>query len=67
MDSAEVAIAIEAKKLLDLKGALTRVVSVPSFELLMALSAEDRDRLLKLRRNPQTGFNPNIDSRDCLP
>ncbi len=32
-----------------------------------SLTAEDRDRLLKLRRNPQTGFNPNIDSRDCLP
>ncbi len=42
----EVAIAVEAKKLLDLKGALTRVVSVPSFELLMAQSPEDRATII---------------------
>ncbi|WP_329709461.1 hypothetical protein [Vineibacter terrae] len=32
-----------------------------------SLTAEDRDRLARLRQNPQTGFDPNIDSRDCLP
>jgi len=31
-----------------------------------SLTAEDRDRLAKLRQNPQTAFNPNIDSSDCL-
>jgi transketolase len=38
----EVAIAVEAKKLLDAQGVLTRVVSVPCSELLMAQSSNDR-------------------------
>src|SRR4051812_44385978 len=38
----EVAIAVDAKKLLDAQGVLTRVVSVPSFELFAAQSAADR-------------------------
>jgi transketolase len=38
----EVAIAVEAKKLLDAKGVLTRVVSVPCFELLAAADADTR-------------------------
>jgi len=42
----EVAIAVEAKKLLDAKGALTRVVSVPSFELFAASDAAARRTLI---------------------
>jgi len=38
----EVSIAVEAKKLLDAKGVLTRVVSVPSFELFAAADAATR-------------------------
>ena len=38
----EVAIAVDAKKLLDAQGVLTRVVSVPSLELFAAQSAGDR-------------------------
>jgi transketolase len=38
----EVAIAVEAKKLLDAKGVATRVVSVPSFELLALSDAATR-------------------------
>jgi transketolase len=38
----EVAIAVEAKKLLDAQGVLTRVVSVPSFELFAASDAAAR-------------------------
>jgi len=38
----EVAIAVEAKKLLDARGVLTRVVSVPCFELLAAADADTR-------------------------
>ena len=38
----EVPLAIEAKKLLDAKGVATRVVSVPSFELLAALPDDKR-------------------------
>jgi len=42
----EVAIAVEAKKLLDAQGALTRVVSVPSFELFAASDAAARRTLI---------------------
>jgi transketolase len=42
----EVAIAIEAKKLLDAQGVLTRVVSVPSFELFAASDAAARRTLI---------------------
>ena len=38
----EVAIAVEAKKLLDAQGVLTRVVSVPCIERLMAQPSEER-------------------------
>jgi transketolase len=38
----EVSIAVEAKKQLDAKGVLTRVVSVPSFELFAAADAATR-------------------------
>jgi transketolase len=38
----EVSIAVEAKKLLDAKGVLTRVVSVPSFELFAAADPATR-------------------------
>ena len=38
----EVPIAVEAKKLLDARGVLARVVSVPCFELFMALKPEAR-------------------------
>jgi transketolase len=38
----EVAIAVEAKKLLDAQGVLTRVVSVPCVERLMAQAPEER-------------------------
>jgi transketolase len=38
----EVAIAVEAKKLLDAQGVLTRVVSVPSMELFAAQDAAER-------------------------
>jgi transketolase len=38
----EVSIAVEAKKLLDAQGVLTRVVSVPSFELFAAADAATR-------------------------
>jgi transketolase len=38
----EVSIAVEAKKLLDAQGVLTRVVSVPSMELLMAQAPDVR-------------------------
>ena len=38
----EVAIAVDAKKLLDAQGILTRVVSVPCIELLMAQSSQQR-------------------------
>ena len=38
----EVSLAVEAKKLLDAKGIATRVVSVPSFELLAALPDDKR-------------------------
>jgi transketolase len=38
----EVSIAVEAKKLLDAQGVLTRVVSVPSFELFAAQAPEAR-------------------------
>ncbi|MEA2877179.1 MAG: transketolase [Hyphomicrobiales bacterium] len=42
----EVAIAVEAKKLLDAQGVLTRVVSVPSFELFAASDAAARRTLI---------------------
>jgi transketolase len=42
----EVAIAVEAKKLLDAEGALTRVVSVPCIELLMAQPAQERAAII---------------------
>jgi transketolase len=42
----EVAIAVEAKKLLDAQGVLARVVSVPSFELFAAQSAADRATII---------------------
>ena len=42
----EVAIAIEAKKLLDAQGVRTRVVSVPSFELLAAADAATRRSII---------------------
>jgi transketolase len=42
----EVAIAVDAKKLLDAQGVLTRVVSVPSFELFAASDAAARRTLI---------------------
>jgi len=42
----EVALAIEAKKLLDAKGIATRIVSVPSFELLAALPDDKRRAII---------------------
>src|SRR5258708_7740187 len=42
----EVSIAVEAKKLLDAKGVLTRVVSVPSFELFAAADAATRHAVI---------------------
>jgi transketolase len=42
----EVAIAVDAKKLLDAQGVLARVVSVPSFELFAAQSASDRAAII---------------------
>ena len=42
----EVAIAVDAKKLLDAQGVLARVVSVPSFELFAAQSAQDRAAII---------------------
>jgi transketolase len=42
----EVAIAVDAKKLLDAQGVLARVVSVPSFELFGAQSSADRAAII---------------------
>jgi transketolase len=42
----EVAIAVDAKKLLDAQGVLARVVSVPSFELFAAQSSADRAAII---------------------
>ena len=42
----EVSIAVEAKKLLDARGIPTRVVSVPSFELLRAQPAAERAKII---------------------
>jgi transketolase len=42
----EVAIAVDAKTLLDAQGVLARVVSVPSFELFAAQSASDRAAII---------------------
>jgi transketolase len=42
----EVSLAVEAKKLLDAKGIATRVVSVPSFELLAAQPDDKRKAIV---------------------
>jgi transketolase len=42
----EVAIAVEAKKLLAARGVSARVVSVPCFELFLALPAAERQRII---------------------
>jgi transketolase len=42
----EVSIAVDAKKILDAQGVLARVVSVPSVELFMARSPQERSSLI---------------------